>query len=71
MLSPTNLDLAFLFADPLVSKNEHGETFEYIVPLDLEAEYSMIVSALTKTNRRFAICHESMSYNRLQMIASR
>lgn len=40
------LDLVFLFADPLVTCNEHDQFSEYIVPLDLEAEYAQIIHAL-------------------------
>jgi hypothetical protein len=58
------LDLVFLYADPLVSQHEQsGQEFEYIVPLDLEAEYTQMVKALSQTRRRFSICREPMNVN--------
>ena len=44
------IDMVFLFADPLVVKDQ-GRMVEYIVPLDLDAEYRNISDNLHFTGR--------------------
>ena len=64
----SNIDLAFLHADPMVTKTEQGELKEYIVPLDLDEEYNMLTSALCETNRRFTIRKEAIDHKRMKMV---
>jgi len=40
------LDLAFLYADPLVTLTKENKLSEYTVPLDLEIEYQQIIENL-------------------------
>lgn len=64
----SNIDLAFLHADPMVTKTETGELKEYIVPLDLDEEYNMLTCALSETNRRFTISKEAIDHRRMKLV---
>lgn len=73
--TPGDTDLAFMYADPLVTYDESVNAYkDYTVPLDLEAEYNQIVGALrqltTKTNRRFCISREVMNSDNLKNIVA-
>ena len=46
--------MVFMFADPLVVEN-NGTMMEYIVPLDLDTEYSNIANNLYLTGKEFRL----------------
>lgn len=61
------LDMVFLFADPLVVNNM-GKTQEYIIPLDLDTEYNNIVNNLYRTGKEFRLKRMPFSVDSLQDI---
>lgn len=53
-----------MFADPLVVENM-GLTTEYIIPLDLDSEYSNIVNNLHLTGKEFRLKRSAFSVDSL------
>ena len=58
------LDMAYLYADPLVCERQtgNGGLIPVSVPLDLDAEYEMLLSELKKSKRQFKIKRESINH---------
>ena len=62
------MDLAFLYADPLVTFTKENRLSEYTVPLDLEIEYQQIIENLKQTGKMFVITKKAMNTKSLSDI---
>mmetsp|Transcript_37145 Transcript_37145/g.57019 ORF Transcript_37145/g.57019 Transcript_37145/m.57019 type:complete len:156 (-) Transcript_37145:673-1140(-) len=62
------LDMAFLYADPIVKQGEDGRLVPVNQPLNLEAEYQRVVDSLKTTNKQFTIKKEAINFQSLQQI---
>jgi hypothetical protein len=66
------LDLAFLYAEPIVEKSYKGELKRCDVPLDLDEEYNILIEELRKTNKKtnkkFCIMKEAVNHESLKKV---
>lgn len=58
--------MAFLFADPLVLKDEQGLVNNFRQPIDIDEEFEQIVENLQSTGKRFSLLKQAISFKSLQ-----
>lgn len=59
-----DIDMVFMFADPLVV-DHNGKMLEYVIPLDLDNEYSNIANNLYLTGKEFRLQKRAMTLDSL------
>ena len=64
------LDLAFLYAEPIVEKDKIGDPKGCSVPLDLDEEYKILKDELTNTGKKFCITKEAVNHESLKYVIS-
>ena len=65
------LDMAYLYADPIVKRGKDGNLKAVSMPLDLDAEYLNLVDNLRHTGKEFSIKKEAINFQSLSQIISK
>ena len=62
MKKKKTLDLAFLYADPIVKIGQNGSVQAVEAPLNLEGEYSRVIDSLKTTGKEFTVKKEAINF---------